>query len=172
MLGLVQLPQIQAISPTVAAYISKNQYLLIFVTSILGPLMISVLNSIILPLVLRLITRLQGWFYIKTGVKTQSGVERSVLYKYFAFLIYQYISFLGLQAIISILQKNINNTADSQRVKVPLSIQILRLISSNLNSLSTSFVILAAQSLSGSAVEIAQAFVFFTPRLSRSYSIL
>jgi hypothetical protein len=74
--------QIREASPALADYVQSNENLLIFVESILGPLLLSLLNFVLLPIALRFLTAFQGF-------TTKSGTERSVLRKYVSFLLYQ-----------------------------------------------------------------------------------
>ncbi|KAH9265485.1 hypothetical protein BASA83_011080 [Batrachochytrium salamandrivorans] len=77
---LITIESIASYSPAVAGFISRNQALNVIVKSFVGPGLVA-LSNILLPMALRVVARTQG-------VVSVSGVEKSVLYKYFVFQVY------------------------------------------------------------------------------------
>jgi hypothetical protein len=64
------------------------------IQSLLTPILLAVANAVLLPLILRFLTRMQG-------VSSTHGVEKSVLYKLFAFQVYQVFLFAALPTILA-----------------------------------------------------------------------
>lgn len=77
--------RIRELSPAFADFVERYEYLTIFFASILGPLLLSLLNFVLCPILLRFLTAFQGF-------STKSGVDRSVLRKYVSFLLFQVYS--------------------------------------------------------------------------------
>ncbi|KAJ3304034.1 hypothetical protein HDV03_003148 [Kappamyces sp. JEL0829] len=90
----------------------------IFCLAFVAPLLLSLLNSL-LPTFLRLIARLQG-------VYSESGVERSSLYKYYVFQIYQLLTQIATSFIVPYFYSILKGESPS--------------LDSLLKSISTSFV--------------------------------
>ena len=72
---------------------ASSSAMIVFLQSIVAPLIGAVLNSL-LPTFLLHITKAQG-------VLTESGVERSSLYKYFVFQLYQFFTFIAAGLVAS-----------------------------------------------------------------------
>jgi hypothetical protein len=160
-LSLIEIKRIRELSPSLADFVESYEYLSIFVTSILGPLLLSLLNFVLLPILLRFLTKFQGF-------STKSGVERSVLRKYISFLLYQFLLLIGLGFGYTLVSNYFNpdDAKDENEKTLPLYIQLLQKMSDKQTFSSTTFIILASQGLSGFAVEIAQLvrilFLFFS----------
>ncbi|KAK5672208.1 hypothetical protein BDV3_000727 [Batrachochytrium dendrobatidis] len=93
---LVTIESISAYSPGIANFISRNQGLNVIVKSFVGPGLVA-LSNILLPMALRVVARTQG-------VVSGPGVEKSVLYKYFVFQVYNQliINVVGITGVKSI----------------------------------------------------------------------
>eukprot|EP00842_Homolaphlyctis_polyrhiza_P004817 jgi/Hompol1/5336/HPOL_001231-RA len=96
--GISSLDTISQYSPSLADYISNHKAADVFVKIIVGPCLTALLNFL-LPMALRLVAQLQG-------VKSIPGVAKSVLYKFFAFQVYNVvivgmIGFAGVKLLVT-----------------------------------------------------------------------
>ena len=93
--AFTQIQQIRKVSAPVADFIESNPVLTIFVSSYLGPILLLILN-LLLPILLVALSKYQG-------VKSSGGVQKSALYKYTAFLLYQFAYLILVVVIYTIL---------------------------------------------------------------------
>lgn len=88
---LTNITTIAKVSPELANSIQNSKFGILVLQSVIAPLVLVVLN-ILLPIVLRALTRFQG-------VTSVNGVEQSVLQKYYGFQVYQILVYIGLSSI-------------------------------------------------------------------------
>ncbi|KAJ3228140.1 hypothetical protein HK099_006020, partial [Clydaea vesicula] len=136
--------------PALYNFIETHQAATIFFSSILGPLLFATLN-LLLPIILRYLTMLQG-------VKSYQGVEKSVLKKYFFFLIYQFFLTTGVTTLIFTYFTSFKINFNGAGQQTGLYYTLFMPIAAGFLKFSTTFVILASQSLTGYTMEIAQVF--------------
>ncbi|KAJ3228492.1 Transmembrane protein 63C [Clydaea vesicula] len=170
---LTQLDTIKTFSPQLALLINENKFFTIFFTSILGPLLLASLN-LLLPIILRYLTVFQG-------VKTNEGVEKSVLRKYYFFLLYQFLLTTGVTTLLVTYFSSLNlnpqtgeqivekTNADGTTTTNGVFNTLLTPIASGFLKFSTTFIILASQSLTGYSIEIAQAVPLLSNMIKRRF---
>jgi hypothetical protein len=112
-------------------------------TAFMGPLIASLCN-VLLPHILRIVCRLQG-------VVSKSGIEKSALYKYFLFQIYQLVVRIGMKIVTVFIQILISGKSDKQ-----IADTFLRDFISSFSSLSTFYVSFIAGGYTFYGIEIIQ----------------
>lgn len=83
--------------PGIGQYITSSQSLQYFIKSIVSPLLIVVLN-LLLPVILLNLSKLQG-------ITSQSGAQISALVKFFYFMVFQFIVYIGAGFVESYIKK-------------------------------------------------------------------
>lgn len=147
--GLSQISNLKKVFPN----IDPRQPFVEFVVSLLSPVLTALLNSVLLPIILYAFTKFQG-------IRSESGTNKSVLVKYFSFLLYSIIfttaSVIGGTAVI------FNSlTADSATGSA--------LIATGFTLLSPFWISYIAAGYAAYSLELAQAWPLITNFINRRF---
>jgi hypothetical protein len=132
--------------PGIGEYVTSSKFMALFIQSLFVPLVTLLLNMF-LPKILRLMSRIQG-------VKSETGVERSTLTKFFFFLVYQFVVFIG-GSIIETFVISVFTNPDQAASKFDL-----RLLGFQFVKNSTYYVTVTITGYAALALEIIQAAPF------------
>ncbi|KAI8910795.1 hypothetical protein EDD86DRAFT_274903 [Gorgonomyces haynaldii] len=128
--------------------------LTVFIQSYLAPILTIVVN-IIIPVLFRFLSRLQG-------VVSKSGVERSTLNKFFAFLVYQFIAYL-LNTVLESYLKSLFLPNDKKEE------DFFKVLGKKFSETAGFYVSLTATMYSAQALEIIQAAPFVMTFIRRRF---
>lgn len=141
--------------PGIGQYLVRNPATSVFIQSFFVPILTIVVN-LVLPLFLRMLTKFQGVF-------TKSGVEMSTLFKFYLFLVWQFIVVIGA----GVIQTLIINFFTAKKGEDLSPEQFLLLLASGFVQNSVYYMIVSVSGFAGFSLEIIQAAVFFYRFLKR-----
>lgn len=133
--------------PGIGQYITSSKSATVFIQSYLVPIITIVLN-LLLPFVLLMLAKLQG-------ITSNSGVEKSALVRFFSFMVFQFIVYIGAGVVESLIRGVVNNNNGSTT-----GVDFFTVLGKGFVSGSTHFMIIAVTGYAGFSLDMIQIFPF------------
>ncbi|KAJ3078599.1 hypothetical protein HK102_004373 [Quaeritorhiza haematococci] len=159
---LTNIETIGQLSVKFAKYLEARPELVVFIQSVLAPVLLAVLN-LMLPFVLRILARFQG-------VSSTSGVEKSVLYKNFFFMVYQFLFLVFFSSVWKVLSDKA--AADTTQANVNFGSFVFRSAANGIVTYAAFYCTLIATGFTQFAIEIIQLAPFLLSFFKRKLSFL